>query len=518
MLTVSQQKQSVVEFVGAVGQEIRQLVADNIDDIWCVALNYGCSYPLTVLYAQREAIDFALAWLTPRVNQKLGDTDAFRTTEGKTDATSQARSNSRGQGWSCDWSNTASFANNRTNGDSWSRSRSASDHQSSTFYFSHSWDRSRRREDSASQSAYGRSSETARTNESQHFSEHSNRVASQSVGGLHVGAPFFSSLPITPLSVKIKVPPLDIVINTPFGPITVGSGAWINASLVDISPPFEGSAVSTCAGAGVGCPTATLQVVPPPSREEADNVSFGFPSFCLSPSYSASNEVSLNVAVPIPFVGSLNFSATWAAGAEQRPRCMSSRTDAQSSSLSNARTWMRAKMRGGGSSLSDSVGTQQNDAHTRANGAGNSDGLSRTVGRSYSIVVGESHSGSNTDSHGESQASDINNTRSSSRGRGYQITSSDKRHIFDIRRYSDMFTALNDLRAKIVVQIEESLRAVSQLYGKGKVRDVRKIKPISPYALSRGAAASNSLCNAYCFAPTRARQPIIQPCFASNTV
>lgn len=518
MLTLAQQKQSVIELVGAVGQEIRDLVQANIDDIWCVAINYGCTYPLTVLYAQREAIDFALAWLVPRVSQKRGDTDAFRTTEGKTRTTAQARSNSRGQGWSCDWSNTASFANNRTNGDSWSRHRSAADHQASTFYFSHSWDRSRRREDAASQSAYGRSSETARTNESQHYSEHSNRVASQSVGGIHLTAPFFSNLPLSPLSVKIKLPPLDIVINTPFGPITVPAGSWINAPLVDISPPFVGAGVSVCAGAGVGCPTATLGVIPPPSREDADNVSFGFPSFCLSPSYSASSEVSLNVAVPIPFVGSLSFSATWAAGAEQRPRCMASRTDAQSSSLSNARTWMRSKMRGGGSSQSDSIGTQQNDAHTRANGAGNSTGLARSVGQSYSIVVGESHSGSDTNSHGESQSTDLGNTRSQSRGKGYQITTSDKQHIFDIRKYSDMFTALNDLRAKIVAQIEESLQAMSQLYQRGKVRDARKIKPISPYALSMGMAAQNGLCEARCHTSRIARQPIIHPCFANNTV
>jgi hypothetical protein len=95
VLTVNEQKQAVIALVGGVNAEVRQLLLKYIDQIWCAALQHSCEYPLTFLYAQREAIDFALAKLAPLVNQKRGKTDAFRTAEGFTRSKAEAKTTQR---------------------------------------------------------------------------------------------------------------------------------------------------------------------------------------------------------------------------------------------------------------------------------------------------------------------------------------------------------------------------------------------------------------------------------------
>jgi len=493
--TVDQQKRAVILLVGSVNDQVKKLIEDNIDKIWCAALAYNCVYPLTVLYAQREAIDFALAMLVPFVNQKRGKTDGYRTAKGYTRHEAESKTTGRGQGYSCDWSNTASFAVGQTNGDSWSRARSASDHGSQTFFYSHSWDRGRIRDDASSASAYSRRSETARTNESEDFNESSSRTASRGTAGLQVPSPAFTSGVVgQSMTATLQIPTAPINIPTPFGPIVIDTGTFLNYSASTPATP-DPTAGAACGTIGVPCPGTLGGGLPPiPTDVDADNLNFPLHPVCNLINYSASSEANVQLTIGIPFLAALTISGSWAAGVENRPRCMSGRTDAASTSYMRARTWMRGKIRGGGSSRSDSAGTRQNDAHTRASGAGSSSQFDRSVGDSYSITISESHSGSDTNSHGESQTTNLTNSRAQSQGTGWHRTESDRKHEFDIRMYSDAFDALNKLRVKIEEQIIESLAAMSQIYGRKKVRDTSVKCDIRPRQLARGRTSCNYVC------------------------
>ena len=491
VLTVDEQKKAVIALVGSVNAEVRALLLKYIDTIWCAAQQHSCEYPLTLLYAQREAIDFALAKLAPFVSQKRGKTDAFRTAEGMTRSNADARTTQRGSGFSCDWSNTGSFAVHQNNSDSWSIGRSATDSSAQSFYYSHSWDRGRSRDDAQSRSVYERNANTTRRTESQDFStlvgnsEGSERTASTE--GVPHAILDNESFPIT-----IAIPPFDIYIpigglireiNLPRGPdVQVGQ---LKARYENVMP---------CEPSGVGCPAA---------GDNGDLFTCGIiqddqvvsPSVCNRRSYSTNSEVFTQVTIPVPFVGAFTFSGNWAKGYESRPRCGSSRSRSIGIGFSNSSVWMRGSVVGNGSSASDSAGTRQNDAHTRATGSSSSSNFSRSVGDAYTIAIGESHSGSDTNSHGESQSQDLGNSRSKSRGVGIHKTASDREHEFDIRMYSDAFKALNELRAKIVKQIEEALSVIGkQLYTNGKVRNVDKRCDINVYQLARGQASMNAIC------------------------
>jgi len=90
-------------------------------------------------------------------------------------------------------------------------------------------------------------------------------------------------------------------------------------------------------------------------------------------------------------------------------------------------------------------------------------------------------------------------------------TTSDREHEFDIRMYSDAFKALNDLRVKVVAQIEEALKAIGrQLYTKGKVRNVDKRCDISVRQLAYGQSSANEIC---CIPVYRRK-----PCYANSMV
>lgn len=167
---------------------------------------------------------------------------------------------------------------------------------------------------------------------------------------------------------------------------------------------------------------------------------------------------------------------------------------------------MRGRVRGAGSSRSDSAGSRQNDAHTRANGAGSSSSFSRSVGDSYAITIAESHSGSDTNSHGESQATNLTNSNAASKGKGWHRTESDRKHMFDIRMYSDAFKALNDLRKRVEMQIQEALASFSQLYSNQKVRNTSVKCTVNPRRFEIKPIANTRLC----YVPRR------QPCFANN--
>jgi len=508
-LTVNEQKQAVIALVGGVNAEVRQLLVKHIDQIWCAALQHSCEYPLTFLYAQREAIDFALAKLAPLVNQKRGKTDAFRTAEGFTRSKSEAKTTQRGSGFSCDWSNTGSYASHQNNSDSWTINRSASDSSAQSFYYSHTWDRGRVRDDAQSRSTYERRAGSTRRTESQDFSNSvTNSDSYERTNGMQ-------SVPYIPLGsqiipVKVAIPPFDISWDTGtfLGTINLTRGPEVGP---DVRVEFN-QAAAPCDRLSVSCPLTI---------SNSDLVACGITdddtpidiSICALQSYSANSELFSQITIPIPFLGSFTFAGTWAKNYESRPRCGRSTSIALSTGFSSAVTWMRGNVRGDGSSRSESQGTRQNDAHTRATGSSTSSSFARSVGDAYTISIGESHSGSDTNSHGESQSQDLGNSRSQSRGVGLHKTTSDREHEFDIRMYSDAFKALNDLRLKVVEQIEEVLNAIGrQLYTKGKVRDTQKKCDINVYQLGRGQVSDNAIC----CTPMRSARRISKTCYVNS--
>lgn len=495
VLTVNQQKQAVIDLVGSINEDVRQLIFDNIDDIWCAAKRYNCIYPLTLLYAQREAIDFALAKLAPYVSEKRANSEGYRIAKGYTRHESDSSTHGRGQGYSCDWSNTGSFSVGKTDGDSWSRARNASDQSSQTFYYSHSWDRGRTRDDANSASSFSRSTVTARTNESEDFNESNSRSASRGTAGIHVSAPIFTSgVSGQSLTANLSIPTDPVVIPTPFGTISIAPGTFTNISVSTPSTPSPAQAAQ-CGIFEAPCPPTLGGGLPPiPTDIQADNLDLPFANVCNLANYSASSEATIQTTIPIPFIATITISGSWGGGVENRPRCMSSRSDAASTSWMRARTWMRGRVRGAGSSRSDAVGSRQNDAHTRANGAGSSSSFSRSVGDSYAITIAESHSGSDTNSHGESQATNLTNSQAESKGKGWHRTESDRKHLFDIRMYSDAFKALNDLRKRIEEQIHEALAAFSQLYTNQKVRDTSVKCAVNPHRFEVKPIVATSLC------------------------
>lgn len=494
-LTVAQQKQAVIDLVGSVNDEVRQFLVNNIDDIWCAATRYNCIYPLTLLYAQREAIDFALAKLAPFVSEKRANNEGYRTTQGYTRHEASSGTVGRGQGYSCDWSNTNSFAVGKTDGDSWSRARSTNDQSSQTFYYSHTWDRGRTRDDANSASSYGRSATTARTNESEDFNESNSRSASRGTAGVHVSGPVFTSgVSGQSMTARLQIPSAPVTFGTPFGTISIPVGTFFDYSATTPPTPSPANAAQ-CAIFEAPCPATLGGGLPPiPTDIDADNLSLPFDFVCNLPNYSASSEATVQSTIGIPFIATLNISGTWGGGVENRPRCMSSRSDGSSTSWTRARTWMRGRIRGSGSSRSDSVGSRQNDAHTRANGAGSSSSFSRSVGDSYAITIAESHSGSDSNSHGESQATNLTNSSAKSQGKGWHRTESDRKHLFDIRMYSDAFKALNDLRKRVEMQIQEALATLSQLYAKKTVRTVSTKCVADPRRLDDKPIAKTRLC------------------------
>lgn len=316
-LTVNEQKQAVIALVGGVNAEVRQLLVKHIDQIWCAALQHSCEYPLTFLYAQREAIDFALAKLAPLVNQKRGKTDAFRTAEGFTRSKSEAKTTQRGSGFSCDWSNTGSYASHQNNSDSWTINRSASDSSAQSFYYSHTWDRGRVRDDAQSRSTYERRAGSTRRTESQDFSNSTtNSDSYERTNGMQ-------SVPYIPLGsqtipVKVAIPPFDISWDTGtfLGPINLTRGPEVGP---DVTVHFN-AAAAPCDRLSVSCPLTI---------SNSDLVACGITdddtpidiSICALQSYSANSELFSQITIPIPFLGSFTFAGTWAKNYESRPRC-----------------------------------------------------------------------------------------------------------------------------------------------------------------------------------------------------
>ena len=508
-LTVAEQKNAVIALVGGVNAEVRQLVAKYIDQIWCAALQHSCEYPLTFLYAQREAIDFALAKLVPLVNQKRGKTDAFRTAEGFTRSKAEAKTIQRGSGFSCDWSNTGSYASHQTNSDSWSIGRSASDSSAQSFYYSHTWDRGRVRDDAQSRSTYERTASNTRRTESQDVNVgDSNSTSAERTLGTN-GVPTIV-LGNQVIPIKVAIPPFDLVWNVGglIQTITIQKGPEVGPDV----PIYYQTNLSSCGEQPVGCPLTISNSDLVACGITDDNTPVDI-SVCSLSSYSANSELFAQITIPIPFLGSFTFAGTWARNYESRPRCGNSRSESRTVGFSSASTWMRGSVRGDGNSRSESLGTRQNDAHTRASGSSSSSNFARSVDDAYTISIGESHSGSDTNSHGESQSQDLGNSRSQSRGIGLHKTTSDREHEFDIRMYSDAFKALNDLRVKVVAQIEEVLNAIGkQLYTKGKVRNVSKKCDINVYQLGRGQASFNEIC----CTPIRSVRGATRSCYANS--
>lgn len=504
MNIVAVQKQAVISMVGAVNAEIRQALERNIDYIWCAAAKLNCNPTLTFLYAQKEAVDFALLWLAPKVSSKKGFGESYRVSQGAARARADSRLDGASQGWSCDWSNTGSFAVHQTNGDSWTRARSESDSESYSFFSSHTWARGRSRSDEHSRAESVRQSTTTRLNEGE------SRGALLSFGhtteesGDYVSTPVvdevFQHDPIIRIGV-CKDPFLAPESSCPpgnwfVGPFDLQFSGPIRPSPPDLPEGFFQTPFG-CFPTLVTCsrvPTQTECGEPP---DERDALFENFPRMpmCLRRNYSSSAEVQFQIYIPIPALGSFSLGGTWGTSLEQKPRCAQSRASAFTESESLATVYMRSRASGRTEARSDGFGFRQNDSHVR--GRGDAEGYSnaRSATISGSVSRSETHSGSNTDSHGESQSS--SNTESETRARNFswQKTTSDRIHQFDIQKYSDAFVALHALRERIWKQIEQTRDIFkSTQFANAKVRDTEVDRRIQPQSFARGQTRFTRVC------------------------
>lgn len=490
-LTVEQKKAAIVEMLRAISPEVHELVAANIHAIWQAALRHNCTPPLDFLYAQREAVDFALAWLSTRVSNKRGFMDAMRTSIGRSRATSQSSTDGVMQGESCDWANTSGYTTYQNNADGFTRSRSQNDSNSYTYYQQQSWDRSRTRQDAQSRSDAVRQATATRVREEVSSAGTRARGYSRDQSGNYVQNPLPPQWDYS-LNVPIVIPPVDINIPTPFGPITIPEAGLVNFSIPIRNEPPIGNADAICP------PLRAIRCQPLfspdeceirlPSDDEVDAGDFDEPAMLSRPNVQAQVDVTMSVTLPIPAVGSLTISAQFQSGIEQRPKSSISRSYSRSMSSARGQTFARARSEGRSDSLAESRGSRVSDIHSRGAGQSQSqsDALSASVARnqSQSDMAQENKS----DSYGSSQQASETRSSSASESNSWQRTESNRTSVMEMRKYSDAFNALNELRARIVQQIEMAKRTFrnSRGFNTGRIERERFERFYSPGCLAVG--------------------------------
>lgn len=501
MSLIAIQKQAIVGMVGAVDAEVRALIERNIDDIWCAAIRYSCEPTLTFLYAQKEAIDFALMWVAPKISTKKGQSEGYRVSQGAARAKSNSRLDGASQGWTCDWSNTGSYSSHQTNGDSWTRARSETDGESYSFFYSHTWARGQSRSDEQSRADSVRQSNTVRLNEGRSDGGSISFGHSTEDAGNYVPSPFPDPIfqyepavsigicldplfnPLSNCNNPIPNPPLNLTL----------SGKIVEADFVQ---PFL-ETPRGCHPTRVGCTVLPNEIECGQIPSEYDTLFENFPRMplCERENYSASSEVNVNVYIPIPLVGSLSIGGTWATTLESKPRCAQSRASGFSDSESLSTVYMRARAEGRTQARSDGFGFRRNDAHVRAEGNAEGYTNARSATLSAAVTRSETHTGSDTNSHGESQSTSNTETESRSRNTSWQKTMSDRMHQFNIYKYSDIFKALHGLRERVTNQIQQALGAfkVGQ-FVTGKVRDVSVKRYVPPQTLRLGNSRFTTIC------------------------
>ncbi|MDW8293242.1 MAG: hypothetical protein RML84_09155 [Anaerolineae bacterium] len=470
MIGVAEQKEAIVQMIGAVSPEVGAIVAQNIDDIWQAALRHSCTGLLAFLYAQREALDFALAWLAPRVSAKRGFGDAIRVAQGALRSRSESAVEGASQGWSCDWSNTSSYSAHKTDGDGFTRALSESDAESFVFFRSAGYDRSVSRNDAHARSDASRQSNTVRTSESASSSDTVGWGYNAETAGFYLHLPYPTEQWNYQLNLSISVPPTDINL----GAITIPAGVFqINVPIASL-PPL-GPSDARCTVMPAPCPPVLelqdleCRVM---SDEDAQQHAYEFAPICNRINMQTSAEVALTVTVPIPMIGSFTIGASWLSSYEQRPRCAASRATTQSSAASVGAQYMRAAAVGSAVSRSESRGFRRNDARQSGEGDSASESQSRSATVSRAVTEAESHSGSDTASHGESQSTSRTDSRSQARSRSWQKTESDRTHEFDIQKLSDAFTALKELR----VRVEQQIMQVKGIFKKSEFGAARIVR------------------------------------------
>ncbi|MFN4294613.1 MAG: hypothetical protein ACK4JD_10820 [Thermoflexales bacterium] len=488
----------VVQMVGAVSPEVRELIQRNIQAIWVAACRYSCQEPLTTLYAQREALDLALAYLAPLVNDKRGVGSSERVSLGRSRAEREGRADGSSQNWSCDWSNTGSYAVHQTNGDGYTRARSATDGETFAYFRTQSWDRGRTQQASNSRSDASKRATTTRANEQRSAGD--GQMDGYSTEG-H-GQYRYSPVPSPSIQHDYSINLLPDEITLPGG-ITIGLTP-INVSLSGPLPqPGDLPSGIHCDGPYdfTGClrrvePIEDLDLTPICPRvltelEVLRRRINALPVIGVFPNFAASAEFNIQLSIPIPGAGSFNLSYVFQSGAEQRPRWATGRNVGEATSTSQGLTFLRSFSSAGSQSVAETRGFRENDAHMRGRGDSSARNDSRSASLGRQLTVSEVHTGSNTDAHGQAQASSVSESESKANSLAWQRTVSERMHRFDIQKYSDAFDALSKLRARVEAQIER----IKGIFKKGqfaatRIQRMRDPAPYHPALHVRGYAGT----------------------------
>ena len=486
MLTVAARRAAVVQMVGAVAPEVRSLIERNIDAIWSVACRYACYEPLTTLYAQREALDLALAYFAPLVSRKDGSGSGERVSLGRSHAESVGRADGSSQNWSCDWSNTSSYAVHRTDGDGYTRARSATDGETFAYFRQQSWDRSQTQQVSNSRADSRRRSATTRANEQRSAGDGQMDGFSTEGHGRYVYTPTPEARIQHPYQVSIldiNIPladPIPTPDDLPSG-IHCERGPQAVGCLSLVRPELD----SDVQYVAPSCPLVLTE------NEVIQRRMFSLPPIANIPNYSVSAEHNVQLYIPIPAVGVVNIGFIWQSSTEQRPRWSTSRTIGDSSSTSQGLSFMRAFSSASSESTSEVRGQRQNDAHTRARGDSTSRNDSRSASLGRQLTFSEVHTGSSTDAHGQGQASTVSESERTSKSIAWQRNVGQRTHQFELQRYSDAFEALSNLRRRIAEQIERlKLIFKAGQFATQRIERVKDVRPYHPAIHTRGYAGT----------------------------
>jgi hypothetical protein len=450
---VSLLKEMLIESVACGDSALYDVIAGEIDFIWQMNACRNCGDDLKYLYAQLAAVELAQGAVRNRV-----DTSTSRGTSSGEDTFDQSsyrdsKSQRTQEGTRCSWARATSFQ--RFSRDSRADDYSRSESQSATdgYSWQQSYDRSRQRSDSvANATSTGRSatdgaSSGYRRSDVTRTSDASSGTPSyQPNASLSTGQIIFQPL-------TLSVPVLFTIPLGAFGTLNVG-GFTVTIPYAD---------VTSTNGAGFVNPGPSGS----PCNDQQD------PPNCRPlPSLSRGFQDNFEVTITLPFLGST--TVTWSNGEDytQSLICASSRTSGTSDSVSHSESQQTDTDRRRAESSGLDTGSQQRDAHMRAEGYRNTDSSTIAFARGTAVSNGESHNGNDRKakahdrSFGQGTADSVNHMEALGTSRTESQSTSASIAA------SQLFAALADLWRRIMndIQIAEKIAAASIGAASGKMK------------------------------------------------
>ncbi len=494
-LTVAEKSKIVLDLVGAVSDEVNTLLAQHMEQIICEGAAMGCSYPFDLLYSQLAAIDLALAWMARKVDTKRGYGESLRKQLSQARGSSVTVAHSESQGWTCDWADSSSYNTYQNNSDSYSRFTETRDGQTWRYSRTVSWDRGRsdgwrnafdRRQ---GQDVDFRQSEGDSTDVERSVMHSVEGAGSQIQNPYHeirepIQTPILGSVQqwLRDRANEVRSDPVFSFLANIFD----GLANLLGDQNLDVNDLSRGCGITPITGCYSLNEIDREYLCHFPVLRDGYPLTFDpgpdyFATVLYNPNlyrnYSAYTDASYTITIPL-IIAALSFTVQSSSGSESVPRSGRNYQFNWESGDAYSRTERSAN------SIDESVSEDrarsdyQKDAHSRGESRGYSLQTAFSQSRSYAVNFSESRSGSDSASHSEGQSSSYGDSQSQSKSDMVALTRQMRDHEFDIRKWSQAFDALQQLRKQIVSQIEEAYASLaSNLFKRGKVRKNERCIP-----------------------------------------